>query len=490
MGHAASVVIPPQESEQEDDASQQGLDCTLNIPDECLAHIFHYLKPGDRTPCSLVCKRWHLAEGQSRRRLSLDARAEIGPVIPSLFRRFNYVSRLAIRCNRRTVGINDEGLVLIGIHCKNLKNLKLRSCREITDVGMSSFAQLCGSLKKFSCGSCTFGSRGISAITTHCKSLEELTVKRLRSPVDGPSEPIEPGSGNLKRICLKELYYGQLFVPLIAGSKKLQTLKLSKCSGDWDTMLDIITQNVTSLVEVLLERLHVSDTGLLAVSKSASLEILHLAKTPECSNVGLAAIANGCRKLRKLHIDGWRTNRIGDEGLIQIARKCLYLKELVLIGLNPTVTSLSMLASNCHVLERLALCGSATIGDAELSCIAAKCYSLKKLCIKGCPVSDQGMESLISGCPMLVKVKVKRCRDVTSEGADRLRANKGFLDVSLDSITSSPSLNVLSTQASSSVPRASAIASAGKSTLSKAKLTLIAGGSFLACAFLKLSNGT
>jgi len=145
------------------------------------------------------------------------------------------------------------------------------------------------------------------------------------------------------------------------------------------------------------------------------------------------------------------------------------------------------LASNCHVLERLALCGSTTVGDAELSCIAAKCYSLKKLCIKGCPVSDQGMQSLISGCPMLVKVKVKRCRGVTSEGAEWLKANKGFLDVSLDTITS-PSLNGLSTQANSSVPRASAIASAGKSTLSKAKLTLIAGGSFLACAFLKLSN--
>jgi len=76
-------------------------------------------------------------------------------------------------------------------------------------------------LKKFSCGSCTFGTQGINAITTHCKSLEELTVKRLRGPVEGPSELVGPGGGNLKRICLKELYYGQFFVPLIAGSKKI-----------------------------------------------------------------------------------------------------------------------------------------------------------------------------------------------------------------------------------------------------------------------------
>jgi hypothetical protein len=90
-----------------------------------------------------------------------------------------------------------------------------------------------------------------------------------------------------------------------------------------------------------MERLQISDRGLMAVSRCAGLEVLHLVKTPECTNAGLAAIANSCKNLRKLHIDGWKTNQIGDEGLIAVGRKCQNLQELVLIGLNLTVTSLS-----------------------------------------------------------------------------------------------------------------------------------------------------
>ena len=96
MGYATSVVIPPRESEQHDDKYQQGLDYTMKIPYECMAHVFHYPKPTDRQPFPLVCKRWHLVEGQSRHRVSLDTREDIVPTINSLFRHFNYVSRLTL----------------------------------------------------------------------------------------------------------------------------------------------------------------------------------------------------------------------------------------------------------------------------------------------------------------------------------------------------------------------------------------------------------
>ncbi|KAG8100982.1 hypothetical protein GUJ93_ZPchr0298g29134 [Zizania palustris] len=59
--------------------------------------------------------------------------------------------------------------------------------------------------------------------------------------------------------------------------------------------------------------------------------------------------------------------------------------KLVLIGVNPTVQSLRMLGEHCRSLERLALCGCETVGDAEIICLAERCVALKKLCIKGCP---------------------------------------------------------------------------------------------------------
>lgn len=280
-----------------------------------------------------------------------------------------------------------------------------------------------------------FGVKGIKALLDTCSSIEELSVKRLRDVSDGgAAEPIGAGAAasSLKSVCLKELYNGQLFGPLISGSKKLKTLKLLRCLGDWDRLLEVIANSDNCLSEVHLERLQVSDIGLSSLSNCPKLEILHIVKTPECTNIGVIAVAEHCKYLRKLHIDGWRTNRIGNEGLIAIAKHSANLQELVLIGVNPNSVSLEAIATNCQKLERLALCGSETIADGEISCIASKCVALKKLCIKGCPVSDEGIEAFAWGCPNLVKIKVKKCKNVTCEVGDWLRARRGSLVVNLD----------------------------------------------------------
>lgn len=47
-------------------------------------------------------------------------------------------SRLALRGNQRTIDINDDRLLLIGIHCKSLKNLKLRSAVRSSFIKSSS----------------------------------------------------------------------------------------------------------------------------------------------------------------------------------------------------------------------------------------------------------------------------------------------------------------------------------------------------------------
>ncbi|KAJ0984368.1 hypothetical protein J5N97_002724 [Dioscorea zingiberensis] len=410
-------------------------DLTADLPDDLLVLIFHSLGSGDRKRCSLVCRRWLALDGQSRHRLSLDARADLLAAAPALFSRFEAVSKLALKCDRRSDSIGDEGLALISLRCPNLTRLKLRACRALTDDGMTALAKHCPNLRRFSCGSCAFGSKGIDAILSGCSLLEELSIKRLRGLADA-IEPASPGvaAGSLRSVCLKELYNGQCFGPLIAGCRNLKTLKLFRCSGDWDPLLEQIASHVPGIVEIHLEKLQVSDRGLFALSACADLEVLHLVKTPECTDAGLALVAEKCLLLRKIHIDGWKTNRIGDAGLIAVAQGCLNLQELVLIGVNPTALSLGMIASNCRNLERLALCGSETFGDPEISCIAAKCMALKKLCIKGCPVSDHGMEALAGGCPNLVKIKVKKCKGVTTEGADWLRSSRGSLSVNLDPV--------------------------------------------------------
>ncbi|XP_021714371.1 F-box protein SKIP2-like [Chenopodium quinoa] len=502
-------------------------DPTSEIPDECLAHIFLSLSSGDRKRCSLVCKRWFLVEGQSRCRLSLNANKDISAHLPSLFSRFDSVTKLALRCDRRSISISDDALVLISLRCRNLTRLKLRGCRELTDLGIAAFAQNCKSLKKLSCGSCVFGAKGLNAVLEHCVLLEEISIKRLRGiNNDGDSEaaaePIGPGlaAKSLKSICLKELYNGQLFGPLIVGSKNLKTLKLIRCLGEWDRVLEMMAtdksnynynysnnssdnSNFNGLVEIHLERIQVTDFGLSALSNCASLEILHLVKTPECTNIGIISVAERCKLLRKVHIDGWRTNKIGDEGLIVLGKNCVNLQELVLIGINPTNTSLEVIASNCRNLERLALCSSETIGDAEMVCIATKCSALKKFCIKSCPISDNGLEALAWGCPNLVKIKVKKCRDVTRDVVEWLREKREALIVNLDAdeieaVDASASeaggaqedgadfpavdTDVTSVQAP---PRSN-----GRGSLFRTKLSFLFGRNIAACALRRWSTGS
>lgn len=441
------------EERENPNTNPKGRDNTSEIPDECLALIFQSLAAADRKRCSLVCKRWFRVEGQSRHRLSLNAQSEILSLLPTLFTRFDSVTKLALRCDRRSISIGDDALVLISLRCRNLTRLKLRGCRELTDLGIAAFAQNCTSLRKLSCGSCVFGAKGLNAVLRHCSSLEEISIKRLRGinnanahdiSASGGSngenghgegaEPIGPGlaAKSLKSICLKELYNGQLFGPLIIGSKNLRTLKLIRCLGEWDRVLELMANSNSGLVEIHLERVQVTDFGLAAISNCVNLEILHLVKTPECSNLGIVSVAERCKLLRKVHLDGWRTNRIGDEGLSALGRNCPNLQELVLIGINSTKVSLDVIASNCRSLERLALCSSETIGDEEMACIASKCSALKKFCIKSCPISDNGLEAFALGCPNLVKIKVKKCREVTREVVDYLKKAREPLIVNLD----------------------------------------------------------
>ena len=76
---------------------------------------------------------------------------------------------------------------------------------------------------------------------------------------------------------------------------------------------------------------------------------------------------------------------------------------------------MNSLASNCPVLERMALCNNDGVGDLEMSCISTKFTALKKLCIKNFPISDGGLVTIAGGFHNLIKLKVKRCKGITSK---------------------------------------------------------------------------
>ncbi|KAL1567834.1 putative VIER F-box protein 2 [Salvia divinorum] len=412
----------------------QDQDFTSVIPDGCLALIFQRLTHDDRNNCLLVCRRWLVVEGQNRRRLALNASSRVTVHLPSIFTRFDSLTDLSLHCSRTSISIYDHALILISQRCHNLSRLKLRRCREVSAVGILALAQNCKSLRVFSCTSCTFGDKGMAALLNNCSSLEELSVKRLCGIKHGEGdEPINPSvaGSRLRSIKLKKLYNGHCFSRLVTESKNLTMLKISSCLGNWDGILHNAVSKNKVFKEIHLKKLQVSDAALMAISRCPSLEVFHLAKAPDFSNEGISAIARKCKLLRKLHIDGFRSNRIGDSAVMAIAESSTNLVKLVLVGVSLSSESLTAIASSCKKLETLALCASRTIGDHEISCVAARCTALRKLCIKRCRVTDTGIEAVANGCPNLVKIKVEKCRGVSRGVVELLREKRGSLIVDL-----------------------------------------------------------
>ncbi|XVE98883.1 hypothetical protein REPUB_Repub03eG0147600 [Reevesia pubescens] len=445
-----------------------GGDLTLILPDECLAWVFSKLGCHDRNNCCLVCKRWRHVDSLSRQRLVLLARSELSPWLPSLFSRFSSISVLSLKCSRKLVSVADDSLARIPTLVPSLKKLKLKGCVDITDNGLVAFSMHRPPLlTKISFASCGVGSRGIVSLLLNCPSLKDLTLKRLRK-LDAQSTPLSlqdqdqeqqsyshfnhklklstntndfySHHNKLERLCLKDLHNARLFIPLLCSSSQtLKTLIVCRSSGNWDPVLESLQSTTTSssVEEIQMENVQMGDPGLHAISSCCPLlQVLYLSRATDCTDDGLSAIGNSCRKLRKLHIDAWNRfgNRaIGEDGFLSIATKCGRLQEVVLMGVPITVISLEVLVSSCPVLERMALCNTDSVGDLEMQFIGVKFTALKKLCIKNCPISDSGIKAIGEGCPSLVKLKVKRCRGVTQATVSKLRMRRRCLIVSVDS---------------------------------------------------------
>ena len=141
---------------------------------------------------------------------------ELSSTIPSLFSRFEYVTKLALKCDYKSVSIGDEALIQCTQRCRNFMRLKLCDYRELADEEMSFLAPSCRNVHKFSCGSYNFRGKGMNALIKNCRLLEELSVKLLQGITNaavadafGPVKAVD----SLKIISLKEIYNRHCFGP-------------------------------------------------------------------------------------------------------------------------------------------------------------------------------------------------------------------------------------------------------------------------------------
>jgi len=411
-----------------------------DLNDDCLASVFRLLGTVDRNSCSLVCRRWLKVDGDNRHSLSLIAESDLSGFIPSLFLRFNTVTEVILRYvgyEEEEETINAQTVIHISQLCPNLTRLEVHAPCFLTDQYLELLARNCKALKKIKLRSYFSEGRGMHAFMHHCKDLEDLSIDGFRGTEN--EWAVAPRKPKLRAISLKGTV---LFYPFI-GAKNLRVLKLVRCDGDWDRLFHVLTNEVTGIVELHLVLLEISDIGLEAIAKCSNLEVLHLIRSPKCSDEGLVAVAKGCNKsLRKLRV-GWDMQEIGSIGLMGVAEYCVNLKQLVMIGLNPSKECFEMLVSNCEGLEQLGVCGSETVGDSEMNCMAEKCEALREVYMEDCPISDEGVWALLlgGGCPKLEIVEVWKCEGVRDRDLEEVECGQRTVRVkcTLQSLPEIPS---------------------------------------------------
>ncbi|KAK1392072.1 hypothetical protein POM88_011128 [Heracleum sosnowskyi] len=403
-----------------------GKDLISELPDECSAIILQRVRHRDLKSCTLVCRKWLFLQGSNHRHLSLCSKSISITSIPFLFSRFDSVTKLVIRCTRRSdkakKSLSNEELELISIKCTNLTTFKLfdSTDQDVTDVGMAALGTHATRLKKFSCRDCYLGVESINALLSSSSSLEVISIRRY---VGSDIMLAYPGAAasSLKSISLDRCFhYGYCydhpippwFAPLLIGSKNLTSLKIKNCLNDLGDVINMVANRDNSLVEVYLDKVDVSEIGFSsALSNFSKLEILHVtAKYPVHSldDEALSLISTKCcnlttLKLRKCYL-------VTHNGMADLGRHATRLKKFSCRKCKFGGKGLNALLCGSSSLQEISV--KDLHGDwVELIYPGAAASSLKSICLKDLynHQSPHCFAPLITGSKNLTSLRLLRC---------------------------------------------------------------------------------
>eukprot|EP00968_Pinguiococcus_pyrenoidosus_P028862 scaffold8168_cov239-Pinguiococcus_pyrenoidosus.AAC.1 len=258
-----------------------------------------------------------------------------------------------------------------------MRDLVVRDCELVTDVGLWAIAKFCDRLAALDLSNCVHVTNiGLRAIAGRCQALERLV--------------------------------------------------LSGCAQLGDVALSTLAGGCWSLRELTLDRcVRVSDAGLAAVAKCCpSLERLSVAECDKIGEFGEAAlveIGRRCRALRHLDMLGCR--HVRDAGVRAVAGGAAsHLQTLRLSGCaEVTGRTTSALARFCPNLTDLSLAGCRRLSNADVGALSAKCRRLTRLDLSCCvSLSRSGLAELARNCPSLTELNLSRCAHLSDEAVAAL----------------------------------------------------------------------
>ncbi|KAJ0092895.1 hypothetical protein Patl1_25504 [Pistacia atlantica] len=400
------------------------------LPDESIMEIFRHLdSETSRDACSLVCKRWHELERLSRTFLRLST-LDSSNHFSELARCFVNVKSIYIdgKPSRNSPrSLSDDVLALLADSFSKLENLTLAFCPGIDDSGLISVAHKCMHLKslvleavgKLVKMGCSVGDYAIAALGKCCKQLEDLTLCSCKELTDEGLADLTLGCGKSLKSLSVALCVNITDLSLEAvGShcKSLETLSLDSDSIH-DKGVLAVARGCPLLKVLKLQCVNVTDEALIAVGTHClSLELLELNTFRRFTDKSLCAIGNGCKRLKNLSLSDCPF--LTDLGLEAIAAGCKELTNLEIYCCQDIGTvGLESIGQSCRCLTNLAVFQCPLIGNRAFLEVGRGCEFLQALLLVECSViNDDAICGIARGCQNLKKLQICRCDEIGNKG--------------------------------------------------------------------------
>ncbi|XP_077371795.1 F-box and leucine-rich repeat protein 13 [Festucalex cinctus] len=436
------------EMERQQSQIGEGCDWLSALPNHISLKIFQYMELRDLLSCSEVCCSWrsliHTGCLWTKINVSVDKRWITDDTMKAVLLNFcPFVIHLNLR---GCTSLQWYSLRHIG-ECRNLQELNVSECFNITDAMIESVVEGCNSLLYLNLSGTLLTDTTLRELASNCINLQYLSLAYCYNMTDEGFQYLSLGIGchNLVHLdlsgCSQVTETGYSYISQACPA--LKEILLNDLYELSDNCIAALMTNCHSVSSIsLLEAWQVSDNGIKAIAEVAKLKSFSLEGNNRVTNMSWKALCSSSRGLRRLHIV--ECQKMGDTSLKSVA--CLRNLQYLDISLCGKVTDKGIISlaesPSAHKLRELNVSYCCQITDAAISVIGHRFIKLSHLNLSYCEqLTDAALESLmgtsissldISGCNIqddglaaleevpLKKLIIAECINITDVGMENL----------------------------------------------------------------------
>ncbi|XP_025769471.1 F-box/LRR-repeat protein 2 [Puma concolor] len=376
------------------------------LPKELLLRIFSFLDIVTLCRCAQISKAWNILalDGSNWQRIDLfNFQTDVeGRVVENISKRCGgFLRKLSLR---GCIGVGDSSLKTFAQNCRNIEHLNLNGCTKITDSTCYSLSRFCSKLKHLDLTSCvSITNSSLKGISEGCRNLEYLNLSWCDQITKDGIEALVRGCRGLKALLLRGCTQleDEALKHIQNYCHELVSLNLQSCSG---TAVLRTVPEAEVCQQKKVKSVHHKVCFLLLTSHYLFLpcashpRILEAARCSHLTDAGFTLLARNCHDLEKMDLE--ECVLITDSTLIQLSVHC------------PKLQALSL--SHCELIT--------DDGILHLSNSTCGHERLRVLELDNCLlITDVALEHL-ENCRGLERLELYDCQQVTRAGIKRMRA--------------------------------------------------------------------